>query len=257
MVLDTSGVGDITQLVDVLKENHVHVRISLDAISPTNDLSRPINKNYVDSGESARVFAERAIEICIKNDIPVTVQTVICSLTENESELMDLRNSLVAWGVKHWVLHIAVRGGNARVLEDLAEKQTRKRGILPSSEVYKLVHKIIEGNETSGNPIDIRCTDTENTPNSVLLIGSKGDLYTEGLAHNGKVVLYDAQLGKPDELRSQWHYVDKFGHARRYLNWNQWLAQKTNLEDLCVKVEISGKPATPSAIVENLSLIHI
>ncbi len=252
LVLDTSGVGDILPLVGILKDRNVHVRISLDAISRLNDETRPINRAYISDGLTSREYAERTIAVCLSNGIPVTVQTVICNRNENESELMDLRDSLADWGVRHWVLHIAVRGGKARAIEELAaKKHLRKRGILPSAEVYALVNNIIDKNHTRKIPLDIRCTDTENTPNSVLLVGSRGDLYTEGLASNSKVELYNCREGRPDKLKANMHFVDKFGHARRYLNWNRWLARGEDLERICYKVPSIGSSEDSVSVVEN------
>ena len=251
LVLDTSGVGDIEPMLPLLKKHDVHVRISLDAVSSLNDKLRPINRQYVSSSTTSRAAAEHTIRRCVSTGIPVTVQSVICSQTENISELSDLRDSLVDWGVRHWVLHLTVKAGSARRIELAAEKHSRKRGILPSRSVRGLLSKLIADTEQAELPLDIRCTDTDNTPNSVLLIGSRGNLYTEGLAHNGKLELYNVSDGKSDEVKSLWHYVDKFGHARRYLNWTEWLAAGKDLRDICYTVPTSMSVVSPSAAVEN------
>src|SRR5439155_22790272 len=95
------------------------------------------------------------------------------------------------------------------------------------------LRRFIEETVSAGLPIDIRCTDTDSTPNSVLLVGSRGDLFTEGYAHDGKVLLYKADQGRPDLVRASWFHLDRFGHARRYLNWNPWMAEGRSLELLC------------------------
>jgi predicted adenylyl cyclase CyaB len=51
-------------------------------------------------------------------------------------------------------------------------------------------------------------------------------------------MLYDANQGRPDELRRLWHYIDRFGHARRYLNWNPQFHQGNNLKSSCYKVPL-------------------
>jgi len=76
VVLDTSGVGDFGALVPLLLENRVHVRISLDALSGVNDQVRPTNRLYVRDGVSSE-YAKKAILMCVKSAIPVTVQTVV------------------------------------------------------------------------------------------------------------------------------------------------------------------------------------
>ncbi len=251
IVLDTSGVGDINRLLPVLISSKAHIRVSLDSISEVNDKVRLSNPKFVKNKDASRLGARATIAACLENDLPVTVQTVVSSYNENITELIDLRDQLYRWGVKNWVLHVAIRGGLARKIEAVAEKQTRKRGILPSANVYGLVEKVIEDTTRQRIPIDIRCTDTDQTPNSVLLVASTGDLFTEGLAHHGKVPLYRAGEGRPDLVRSLWHHVDRFGHARRYFNWNPWLNRSRNLEDICISIpEAANLEQTIGSAVE-------
>ncbi|MCA9140813.1 MAG: class IV adenylate cyclase [Planctomycetales bacterium] len=100
-------------------------------------------------------------------------------------------------------------------------------------------------------PIDIRVTDTGSSPNSVLLVGSNGDLFTEGLAHNGKVLLFSASEARPDLIRRYWYHVDAFGHSRRYLNWNPWLYEGESLADLCYAIpEVNTEDCQRAGIVE-------
>ncbi len=94
--------------------------------------------------------------------------------------------------------------------------------------------------------IDIRVTDNKNTPNSVLLLGPDGVLYTEGLAHRGKVVLFDPNSGRPDRVQSLFYLIDKFGHARRYLNWNSGMFEDRNLGELCIACA-PGPEVSPAA----------
>ena len=97
--------------------------------------------------------------------------------------------------MRHWVLHIVVRGGKARSLRD---------SLIPSPDVSRLLRGFID----SSDGIDIRCTDTDSKPNSVLLVDSRGNLYTEGYAHNGKVRLYEANSARPDLVRHFWAHID-------------------------------------------------
>jgi hypothetical protein len=76
----------------------------------------------------------------------------------------------------------------------------------------------------------------------VLLVGSKGDLYTEGYAHNGKVQLCPIDQGKPNLARASWAHWDRFGHSRRYLNWNPWFYEGRSLEADCYDVPIPRSP---------------
>ena len=237
-MLDTSGVGDIQKLLPVLVANHVHVRVSLDTVSDTNDRLRPPNRSYVTGKDISRKGAEHTIKSCLKAGLNVTVQTVISAGNEHESEWNDLKEWLIARGVRHWVLHVAVKGGSARRIENEAQKKSRPRGILPGPEVYQKLWRLVQSTQSDKSPLDIRCTDTNQSPNSVLLVGSKGDLYTEGYARNGKVLLYSAGDNRPDLIGALWPHIDRFGHAKRYLNWNPWFYEGSSIETICFNVPI-------------------
>jgi len=144
--------------------------------------------------------------------------------------------------VHHWVLHLAVEAGKARKME--AEKRTRggrTRGILPKDDAPNEVWKVVKATMAERLPIDIRITDNGNTPNSVLLLGADGVLHTEGLAHRGKVALFDPEEGNPQQIEKLFYYIDKFGHARRYLNWNPHMFDGRNLADCCVQAHFPTK----------------
>jgi predicted adenylyl cyclase CyaB len=240
VVLDTSGFGDLDALLPTLKEFDVHVRVSWDSIGPENDQVRPVHPDFRAAGSSSGEQAERTIQRCLKEGLSVTVQTVISRFNEHRDPLDQMRVRLAAIGVKHWVLHIAVEGGLARKIEQTARsKGGRAKGIVPHSpKLHESLIAIVEANEQAEQRLDIRITETNSTPNSVLLIDSKGDLYTEGFAHNGKVLLFEARTAKPDQVRAKWAHIDKFGHATRYLNWNKWLHRGKSLERLCYRVPI-------------------
>jgi predicted adenylyl cyclase CyaB len=239
LVLDTSGVGDIDALIPTLQRHNVHVRVSLDAVSRQNNKLRPINREYVTSGSSSE-GAIRTIDRCLAEGVPITVQTVITSLNDTFDDWCDLRDWLVSRGVRNWVLHVVVKGGSARRIEE-ASRNKRSGGISPGPQVYQKLWRLVDETMKSELPIDIRCTDTDTTPNSVLLVGSKGDLYTEGYAHKGKVSLYRVGDARPDLIQALWPHLDRFGHARRYLNWNPWFFEGKSLESICKAIRIPEK----------------
>lgn len=254
IVLDTSGVGDVTTLIDTLCEFDVHVRVSLDSITEVNDRTRPRNPKYVrlPQANASRTGAERTIQLCLDEGLPVTVQSVVSKRNDSVDEWRLLRDHLVEIGVRHWVMHVAVEGGLARAIEDKRRKSKSTRGgILPRPEVHRDLARFVNESEAAGAPIDIRCTDTDNTPNSVLLIGSTGDLYTEGYAHKGKVRLFEAGGARPDMGRSIWPQLDRFGHARRYLNWNPWTREGSSLNEICYPIPLpASREDRVSAFVE-------
>ncbi len=249
LVLDTSGVGDISTLLPIIKQHHVHVRVSLDAISEINNKLRPINTAVANDRTGSLAKAQETVHRCLREGVGTTVQTVVTSLNSGYEELRDTRDWLLASGVQHWVLHVCVEGGSARRIEDAARKHERRQGILPSNDVYRVIKRLIDETTEAKHRLDIRCTDTGNTPNSVLLVSGNGDLYTEGLAHKGKVKLFAASDSRPDRIKDLWSYVDHFGHARRYLNWNRWFYPRQSFEDIVYPIPKTDTNAT-SGIVE-------
>jgi predicted adenylyl cyclase CyaB len=240
LVLDTSGVGDIGVLIPTLRKHNVHVRVSLDTISKQNQKLRPVNRKYVTTGETSAIGATNTIDRCLAEGIPITVQTVVTARNENIDEWRDLRDWLLARGVRNWVLHVVVKGGSARRIEESARNK-RSGGISPSPQVYSKLWRLVDETMRAHLPMDIRCTDTDTTPNSVLLVGSKGDLYTEGYAHKGKVCLYKVGDARPDLIQALWPHLDRFGHARRYLNWNPWFFEGRSLETICYDIPIPAE----------------
>lgn len=249
IVLDTSGAGDLDELLPILIEHDVHVRISLDSANQElNDGLRPINPKYFGRKGSSFREARSTIDKCVEAGLSVTVQSVITSRNDREDELINVRDLLKSHGVKNWVLHIAIEGGSARRLAEAQRRQDRPLSIIPQPpRVHGSIRNLIQASE---GVIDIRCTDTGSTPNSVLLVDSNGDLFTEGLAKKGKVLLYSASSGRPDELKKKWAHVDRFGHARRYLNWNPWLQPDSNLLDTCIAIKIPEIVASQPGILE-------
>lgn len=239
VVLDTSGVGQLGELLSTVLQYKVHMRVSLDSISPVqNQKLRPGSRQYGFGKDASRSGATSTIRQCVESRVPLTVQTVVCSLNENLDELRDLRDWLISMGVRNWVLHLAVRGGNARRIQQRAEaSQKRPRGIMPSGDAHRKIARLIAESDASNLPIDIRCTDSDSVPNSVLLVGSKGDLYTEGLAANGKVLLQSSSESLSSTRAASWPYFDRSGHARRYLNWTVGQFGGKNLNDICFRVD--------------------
>jgi predicted adenylyl cyclase CyaB len=243
LVLDTSGVAPrpvIDTMLPLLKKLGIHLRLSLDSYDPrVHDKVRPANTHVV-GRVSSHHTALQTLKDSLSVGLPLTVQTVVSNRMDTRKALFGLRDYLLQLGVRHWVLHLAVEAGAARRIQ-----ATSRRGILPRddarADIWSLVRKTIEDRL----PIDIRVTDNHNTPNSVLLIGSTGTLYTEGLAHRGKVALFDPLGGRPDRINQLFYYIDRFGHARRYLNWNPGMYERDNLEDLCIRLELPSASDGP------------
>jgi MoaA/NifB/PqqE/SkfB family radical SAM enzyme len=210
VVLDTSGVGDLAALVPVLRAHRVHVRISLDSPDPrVNDRFRPVNRRYLPLGASAWAHAVRALDVAHAGGVPASVQTVVTSSNEDAASLFAMRDWLVGRGVRHWVLHVVVPVGRA------AER--RNRSLRTSPYVLPALAELVKKTAEDGVPINIRVTGTHRAPNSVLLVGSRGDLYVEQ-GSGGKI-----RIAGPDDprdviLRAFRAHVNLVEHVSRYLN---------------------------------------
>jgi len=216
LVFDTSGVGNISKFIKVLKDSNSHVRISFDSTHiDTNNKLRPLNVKYKNSYNGLAQcntfeFAMHAIDVCINNDIPTTVQTVVTNV--NETELEDIARILIKIGVKNWVLHYMVEAGAGLVSYNR---------ISPGSRAKERIKSIFSIANSEKWPLDIRCTYATESKNSVLLLNSNGDLYTEGHSSHGKRLIY--RPGDPTDGEFYWKHVNRMEHAKRYLNLIPWL----------------------------------
>ncbi len=241
VVLDTAGLGPIDRLLETLVTHHVHVRVSIDnALSRLNDRLRPVNPAVAARTTSAFEAARNTLHLLRDAGVPTTVQSVITSANDRVDDWLRLRDVLLEWGVKNWVLHVMVSGGKAR--------RTAQKKLSPRPDLGKNLWQLVGDTIEQDLPIDVRCTDTSDRPNSVLLIASNGDLYTEGFARKGKVKLYSAGGGRPDKVNALMAHLDRFGHARRYLNWNPWFRDGASIETVTVPVPGGAPRDAPSAV---------
>ena len=227
IVFDTSGVGDIEALLEPLARANAHVRVSLDSVNrEINRRYRPTNRRMEADPDASLVGATRTIQALVAARVHVSVQTVVHGGNHTVAELRSLRDYIVALGVRNWVLHMAVPAGKGRqaARADVRRSSNRK---MPTAESRIAVSRMVAETMRDAVELDIRCTDSGGTPNAVLLIDSDGNLRTEGYAHPGKTLLYRAGQGRPDLLKDLWPYIDKFGHARRYFNWNAWMQERS------------------------------
>jgi hypothetical protein len=210
VVLDSSGVGELDRLLPVLREYRVHVRISLDSLDAAeNDRLRPINRRYLPLGTSAGVQALRTLSEVAAAGLPATVQTVVTARNEDLGRLCVMRDGLLALGVHNWVLHVVVPVGKAGL--------PRNRGLAPGSGVLPTLATLVRVSEEARIPLNIRVTGTHRAPNSVLLIGSRGDLYVENES-GGKQRIATPGASRDEVLEGFRRHVNLVEHVSRYLN---------------------------------------
>jgi MoaA/NifB/PqqE/SkfB family radical SAM enzyme len=210
VVLDTSGVGDLAPLVPVLRRHRAHVRVSLDSPDArANDRFRPINRRYLPLGTSPWAHAVRTLDVAHAAGVPVSVQTVVTSSNEDATSLLAMRDWLIGRGVRHWVLHVVVPVGRAA--------EHRNRRLRTSPYVIPALAELVKKTAEDGVPMNIRVTGTHRAPNSVLLIGSRGDLYVERES-GGKVRIAGPDDPRESVLRAFRTHVNLVEHVSRYLN---------------------------------------
>lgn len=222
-VLDTSGAGDIERLIPIIKRYDVHVRVSIDSFFAINDKLRPLNKKLIAEDLTSRELASRTLKKLISEGIHVTAQTVLTKANGSLTELAATRDGLVRLGVRHWVLHRAVVAGKARNVVESARRKAQKEGrslqsppIVPSAGISQVVKDLIRTTEAKNLPIDIRYTHSNPNRNCVVLVGSEGDVYTEGNLKSGKLLLASAEDASRGAF--MWNMLNRASHIARYLN---------------------------------------
>nr|WP_277349677.1 radical SAM protein [Planosporangium thailandense] len=210
VVLDSSGVGDLDAVLPVLCEYGVHVRVSLDSLDTNrNDRLRPINRRYLPAGGSAGACARRTLAEAAAAGLATTVQTVVTAGNEDLDTLCGMRDGLIALGVRNWVLHVVVPAGKAAL--------PRNRDLRPGPYVLPTLARLVARSAREGLPLNIRVTGTHRAPNSVLLIGSRGDLYVER-EFGGKLRIAGPVSSRTDVVAAFRRHVNLVEHVSRYLN---------------------------------------
>jgi len=179
------------------------------AAGRANDRFRPINRRYLPLGTSPWAHAVQALDVAHASGVPVSVQTVVTSSNEDAGSLFTMRDWLVGRGVRHWVLHVVVPVGRA------AERRNHR--LRTSPYVMPALAELVKKTADDGVPMNIRVTGTHRAPNSVLLIGSRGDLYVERES-GGKVRIAGPGDPRDSVLRAFRTHVNLVEHGSRYLN---------------------------------------
>jgi len=213
VVVDSSGVGDIDSLLPALEETRSHLRISLDSADPhVNDAQRPIRKPFQAGGSSSWQLALRSLRAAQSAGIPVSVQTVLTASNASITQLAALRDLLTGMGVRKWVLHVVAVAGRAR------KHASSPRSAQPGRTFLEELLTFVSDSAQQKYPLLIRLTDSNQAPNSVLLIDGTGDLLTEGAGGNGKITLGRSGDDRSVLAEAIGRELNLAGHYSRYLN---------------------------------------
>ena len=223
-VIDTSGVGKIEDITDILSVRPSHLRISIDSMDPRiNRKTRPGNKRsfpgFFEGGKQSLNFADEMIDVALKYAIGLSVQTVVTSLNDSFEHMIGFRDWLSSRGVKNWILHTVVDAGSAhRVLNSKSKKSSlsKPRTLFPGPDTQKMLQKLVDHSVEKDIDMDIRITNASSSPNSVFLVGSAGNLFVQGFGSScGKKQVVDLEKKPKLEL---WSMYSDAGHVSRYTN---------------------------------------
>lgn len=224
LMLDTSGYTLTDRHIETIKEHGIAVRISLDSERPKiQESQRPLHSQTKKPNQKTGTSLDAsvaAIERCLKENIPVTVQTV--ATIYNANELATLGDKLRRWGVHSWRI-FKVSPSAAKMDEyKMLIGETYKSGRVAKERSLKgpfqyifedLVSKFGGG---QGSNFSLQITENEK-PNAVILVAPDGTFYTESNLGPKKIVI-DKEHPKQPRLEDIHAVVNMGAHAERYLN---------------------------------------
>lgn len=212
IILDTCAYTFNKLHLELFRKYGVFVRISLDSEIPRiNKKLRAIRKKETKQDQQEMSSTEAAIlalSKCIKENIPVAVQTVATSI--NRSDIPSLGDKLFKLGIRNWrILVVAPSATNLDVYKKLIGDKRGQRRFY--NNILKSIHKYYYNNGNRDMPIQV----TQNwPPNAVILVSPEGSFYTE---YKGKLLLDKKYPHKP-RLSAIFEKVNRQAHCERYLN---------------------------------------
>ncbi len=167
--LDTNGVSDkIGEIVQILKEAHVLVRITIDSIDPKIlRMIRPFKNNGVNNMYQ---LIENNIKILKENAIEVMVHTVITQF--NKDDLVSIGNKLIELGITTWQLYGVNYSQKCAKIYDSIK--------VGSKEIKEIYDKLkMEFNDKLN--ISVYYNEENFSSNAVLLIDSSGKFFVDSI----------------------------------------------------------------------------
>lgn len=214
IIIDTNGSIINENLLNMISEHNVVVRISLDSPRPFQNFKHriPFNKNE----QTYNDILENIIK-CLNLGIPVIIQTVVSSINKNELE--EFGEILSRLGISGWrLLKVQESRLNTNVYKKLMLGRTKK--IIDASKQldYQLdklikIHKLRWSSKMS---LQIS-KNSNNDKNSVILVSPNGEFWTESKIQNAKNLI-DIESSKCPFEDAIFKKVSNFSHFSRYLN---------------------------------------
>lgn len=224
IVVDTSGYTFTAKHLELFKQHHVSVRISLDSERPrVNQAQRPLYSKYrklVKQGVPTAVAAVNTLCQCLDAGLCVTVQTV--ATKKNSNDLVTLGDKLYRLGVHSWrIFKVAPSqasyAGYTKLVGAVTDKGKKVEGKKARGPYEFAFRNVLDAYHNRWHRSMVVQIAPNETPNAVILVGPDGTFYTESNTTVAKVML-DEEHPKRPRLDAVLNKVDMLAHARRYLN---------------------------------------
>ena len=210
IIVDTNGYLLNHEHLDIFKRNRVVVRISLDSLNPkVHCFQRPLNSELYNG--NSYYYAIKALKSCLKENIPVIVQTV--ATIKNLDNLLAMGDKLVDLNVPGWRIlkiqpSVKKLNGYKKLIGD--------HGFDRYHHVFKKLYKRHQSYWKKYMSLQISINDLKDL-NSVVLVSQNGKFYTESTSIEGKLLL-DENNPKRPSLEAISNKLNYSSHYSRYLN---------------------------------------
>ena len=204
IVVDTSGYTFTPKHLELFKQHHVSVRISLDSERPkVNQAQRPLHRAYpklARQGIPTAVAAIKTLCQCLEADLCVTVQTV--ATKKNANDLVTLGDKLYRLGVRSWrIFKVAPSkasyAGYMKLVGAVTDKGKRVEGKKARGPYDFAFDNVLDAYVHRWHRNMVVQIAPNETPNAVILVGPDGTFYTESTTTVAKVILDDENPKRP------------------------------------------------------------
>ncbi len=214
IIIDTNGSYIDDEILEIIKENNIVVRISIDSPRPNQNI-----KHRIPNVKKASIYNDvlRNISRCTEKGIPVIIQTVVSSINKNELE--EFGEILIRLGINGWRL-LKVQESKLNSLNYNRLMLGRTKKIKDASEQLDYqIDKIIKIHKARwDSKISLQVSkNSSNDRNSVILVSPNGEFWTESKMQIAKILI-DKHTPKSPNENLVFKKVNKFSHFSRYLN---------------------------------------
>jgi MoaA/NifB/PqqE/SkfB family radical SAM enzyme len=211
IIIDTNGFLLNEDIIKIIKENNVVVRVSIDNLRPQiNDRYRLLEKEKKNS--EGLIKAIEFLNFCLDNNIATIVHTV--AIKQNVNDLITMGDKFVMIGLKVWrILRLSYPNSRPDIHKKLGYDENK----------YRHFYKRIQNKSIKDWNFRMQVIIQQNSErerNSVILVSPEGKFITESpMNGSGKIVIDPNRPNNPSkaELDSK---INWWAHYDRYLNFS-------------------------------------